>query len=112
MPQIYAASDIFSMLSKFDTFGMAALEAMAASLPVLVSSMVGARDLVAQGHNGYVVSRDASPDEVCEKLNLMSENLGQMAENAFRTAQGHSWQKAADETEKIYREFLDTKKPD
>ncbi len=45
-----------------------------------------------------------------KKLNLMSENLGQMAENAFRTAQGHSWQKAADETEKIYREFLNAKK--
>jgi len=112
MPQIYAASDIFSMLSKFDTFGMAALEAMAASVPVLVSSMVGARDLVTDGQNGYVLRHDASPDEVCEKLNLMAVNLGQMAENAFRTAQGHSWQKAADETEKIYLEFLDTKKPD
>ena len=43
LEKIYVASDAFSMLSKFDTFGMAALEAMAASLPVTISSNVGAK---------------------------------------------------------------------
>jgi UDP-glucose:(heptosyl)LPS alpha-1,3-glucosyltransferase len=55
--QIYLGCDIFSMLSRFDTFGLTVLEAMAASLPVLISSQVGARDLVIQGENGYVVER-------------------------------------------------------
>ena len=38
------------MLSRFDTFGMTVLEAMAASLPVIISSNVGAKDLVRQGN--------------------------------------------------------------
>ncbi|HEX7539185.1 MAG TPA: glycosyltransferase family 4 protein, partial [Syntrophales bacterium] len=46
---LYLGSDIFAMLSRFDTFGMAALDAMAASLPVVLSGNVGAKDLVRDG---------------------------------------------------------------
>ena len=35
LEKIYLASDIFMMLSRFDTFGMTVLEAMAASLPII-----------------------------------------------------------------------------
>jgi UDP-glucose:(heptosyl)LPS alpha-1,3-glucosyltransferase len=38
LEKIYLASDIFMMLSRFDTFGMTVLKAMAASLPVIISS--------------------------------------------------------------------------
>jgi len=41
----YLASDIFAMPSRFDTFGLAVLEAMMAGLPVLITQRVGARDL-------------------------------------------------------------------
>lgn len=39
--RLYLASDIFSMPSRFDTFGLTVLEAMAASLPVIISQNVG-----------------------------------------------------------------------
>ena len=50
------------MLSRFDTFGMAALDAMAASLPVVLSGNVGAKDLVRDGVNGFVVGDPADAD--------------------------------------------------
>jgi len=48
LEKIYLASDMFMMLSRFDTFGITVLEAMAASsaLPVIISGNVGAKDLV------------------------------------------------------------------
>ncbi|MFH1019549.1 MAG: glycosyltransferase family 4 protein, partial [Pseudomonadota bacterium] len=55
---IYAASDTYVLLSDFDTFGMTVLEAMAAGLPVLISPAVGAKDLVTEGINGYIVEQN------------------------------------------------------
>ena len=49
MPAVYAAADLFVLLSGFDTFGMVVIEAMASGLPVIVSDTVGASDLVRQG---------------------------------------------------------------
>jgi len=54
---IYLSSDFFAMPSEFDTFGMVFLEAMSASLPVIVSDNVGAKDLVEDGVNGFVVEQ-------------------------------------------------------
>ncbi|MFH1293977.1 MAG: glycosyltransferase family 4 protein [Pseudomonadota bacterium] len=56
----YAASDVFAMPSRFDTFGMAVLEAMAAGLPVIISRQVGARDLVTDGVSGFILNGDPS----------------------------------------------------
>ena len=61
LPSIYAAADLYAMLSRFDTFGMVVLEAMAAALPVLVSDRVGAKDLVREGVNGSILRSDAGP---------------------------------------------------
>ena len=58
MEEIYMSADIFAMLSQFDTFGMTVLEAMAASLPVIISHHVGAKDLIQEGDNGFIVDRD------------------------------------------------------
>lgn len=57
MSKIYYAGDLFVLLSGFDTFAMVVSEAMIASLPVIVSNMVGAKDLVRNGENGFVVER-------------------------------------------------------
>jgi glycosyltransferase involved in cell wall biosynthesis len=41
--------------SRFDSFGMVVTEAMASGVPVIVSDMVGAQELVEEGRNGFVV---------------------------------------------------------
>ena len=56
------------MLSRFDTFGMAALDAMAASLPVVLSGNVGAKDLVRDGENGFIVGDPADAAAVADRL--------------------------------------------
>ncbi|HEX7519522.1 MAG TPA: glycosyltransferase family 4 protein, partial [Candidatus Deferrimicrobium sp.] len=84
----YLASDLFMMLSAFDTFGMVVLEAMASRLPVIVSANVGAKDLIEEGLNGFVLPDGRYADAAAEKiLLLLDENRrAAMGEAGFRTA--------------------------
>src|SRR5690606_9430881 len=56
-----AASDCLIHLSWHDSFGFAALEAMACGLPVITTPYVGAAELIEHGESGLVV--DPSSDE-------------------------------------------------
>jgi UDP-glucose:(heptosyl)LPS alpha-1,3-glucosyltransferase len=105
--RLYWASDIFMMLSAFDTFGMAVLEAMAASLPVIVSSHVGAKDIVVDGVNGFVLERDdiVQISEKMKKL-LAFESNEAMGQAALAEAKNHSWDCVAERMAAIYRELL------
>jgi UDP-glucose:(heptosyl)LPS alpha-1,3-glucosyltransferase len=108
LERIYVASDIFSMLSRFDTFGMAALEAMAASLPVIVSDNVGAKDIVKHGINGFVVEERTDIDATSEKIGLLlnREVRIRMGEAAYETAMNNSWEAVARKYKSIYDEII------
>jgi UDP-glucose:(heptosyl)LPS alpha-1,3-glucosyltransferase len=101
----YRAADVFAMPSKFDTFGMAVLEAMAAGLPVIVSLNVGAKDVVVEGINGFVVSSgvdDAGPiSDAIVKL-AAAETRVRMGAEAQRTSLRHTWDRTAEEMGRIY----------
>ena len=108
LPALYAAADLYAMLSRFDTFGMVVLEAMAAALPVLVSDHVGAKDLVREGVNGSILPADAGPGEIARKLaSLLSKEVRErMGRAARQTAREHTWDAAAARVAAIYAELL------
>ena len=104
LPECYLSGDGYAMLSRFDTFGMVVLEAMAAGLPVLVGGQTGARDLVRDGENGFVIE---DPDDAVSVAGRMRQMLNgdhpaEMAMEARRTAREHSWDKVASEVVGIY----------
>lgn len=106
--ELYAASDVFALPSKWDAFAMVVCEAMALSLPVLISDTVGARDVVDQGVNGFVLDR-SDIAAWTEHLGLLAGNCGKlqcMKRAARRTAESLSWQHPADVILKTYRDLL------
>ncbi len=54
----YASADIFAFPSTSEAFGQVVLEAMVSALPVVGVLSQGVRDLVQDGHNGFLL--DAS----------------------------------------------------
>ncbi len=110
--QLYLAGDIYVMLSKFDTFGMVVLEAMAAGLPVIISGNVGARDLVREGENGFVVNDTSDADYIAAKIEaLLDENIRRaMAQAAYHTAEQNTWDMVTAKYQEIYSSLLASRK--
>ena len=108
LERYYRAADIFIMLSKFDTFGMVVLEAMAAGLPVIVSPNVGAKDLVEEGINGFVLSALQDADAAADRIVQLSDTTRReaMGVAAAQTASMHDWGRLAEKMEHLYKEVL------
>jgi glycosyltransferase involved in cell wall biosynthesis len=106
--KFYLASDIFSMPSRFDTFGLTVLEAMAASLPVIVSTNVGAKDIVKQGINGFIIDNAKHKDEIADAIELLWNNdvRMRMSIESFNTALNYRWEKAVGKYCNLYREIV------
>jgi UDP-glucose:(heptosyl)LPS alpha-1,3-glucosyltransferase len=100
----YLASDLFMMLSAFDTFGMVVLEAMASRLPVIVSANVGAKDLVEEGTNGFVLPDRLDADAAAGRIVLLldAQRRSAMGEAGRRTAERSGWDRLAEEVAGVY----------
>jgi glycosyltransferase involved in cell wall biosynthesis len=90
----YQKADVFVIPSLADSFGLVALEAMSAGLPVIVSENTGAADIIENGREGFVVPiRDAQ--QIAEKLTFLYENREQgtrMGMAAASAASRLSWE--------------------
>ena len=54
LEEIVGASDLFLLPSEHESFGMAALEAMASEVPVIATRSGGVPELITDGENGYL----------------------------------------------------------
>ena len=73
LPQFYAFAGCFVLPSSREPWGLVVNEAMAASLPVLVSSRCGsAEDLVEPGENGFTFD-PANPEQLTHYLHRIAD---------------------------------------
>lgn len=100
----YHAADAFIMLSAYETFCMAALEAMAAGIPVIITDRMGICDLVRDGEHGIVVPSDAGEGTVSAAiLRLTDPSLrARMGEQASAVARAHDWGAVTSRLEEEY----------
>jgi len=90
---LYQDADCLILPSRFDSFGMVVAEALACGLPVIVSDMVGAKSLVVEGENGWIV-QVGNIDVLAQRLRWCIDHRSAMAsmrEAAARSAQLASW---------------------
>ena len=71
LAQVYAACDVFVFPAQI-TWGLAVIEAMATSKPVVVSRKSGASEIIQSGQNGIVIDEPNAENMAIEVEKLIS----------------------------------------
>lgn len=110
--RIYQAGDILALLSDFDTFGMVITEAMAAGLPVIVSDRVGAKDLVRNGENGFVVDKEDTQGIIDKIEYFFQDSIEEkkIYKTVMDVIRGKSWNNTALTISRRYEDILTNSK--
>lgn len=108
----YAFADAFALASRFDIFGNVVLEAMAAGLPVLVSSEAGASECVEEGKTGFVLPpRDGRAFAArIRELARDEARRREMGAAAREAAQRYSWDRHFKRLLEVYEEVRAAKR--
>lgn len=106
--RILCSSDLFLLPSQTESFGLAALEAMALEVPVISSNSGGLPEVNIHGYSGYL-SDVGNTDEMAENaIKILSDDaiLAQFKANARTTAQKFDIKNILPLYEKLYEEAL------
>jgi len=87
--EILSVSDLFLMPSESESFGLAALEAMACKVPAITSNAGGLPELNIDGYCGYMSDVGDVDDMASKAISILEDDevLQQFKENAFTRAQ-------------------------
>jgi len=106
----YKAADVFVLPSTTsgESFGFVLLEAAAAGLPIVVSSLETFRAFIRDGYNG-LVAKLGDIDALAEAINRLLSDTAlrqEMGEHAKASVRDYSWENTATKIEKIYEMAL------
>ncbi|MCJ7737710.1 MAG: glycosyltransferase family 4 protein [Anaerolineae bacterium] len=105
VPALLSAADVFAFPSRYEGFGLPALEAMACGTPVIASNASSLPEVV--GDAGLMVP----PDDIPALAQALSEVLGDrdlqrnMRERGLARARCFTWEETARKTLQVYEEL-------
>jgi N-acetyl-alpha-D-glucosaminyl L-malate synthase BshA len=107
--EILSVSDLFLMPSESESFGLAALEAMACKVPAITSNAGGLPELNVDGFCGYM-SNVGDVDDMAEKAIIILQDddvLNRFKENALSRAKDFDLKKILPEYIEYYNEVIE-----
>ena len=107
--RLYKASDVAVFPSTYEPFGIVALEAMLAEIPVVVSDIGGLNEIVQHRENGmksYAGNPNSIADSILEVLfdPQLCANMVKKAKSKVRTE--YNWTKIAQDTHFVYQKAI------
>jgi glycosyltransferase involved in cell wall biosynthesis len=109
--------DAFILPSKFETFGIVLLEAMLYKVPIITSDSWGPRDIIEDGVDGLLFSRDNEEEmpelmaDMVEKLMKNKDYADKLADNAYKKFhQKYSTEVVSKQIESLLEHIVKSKK--
>lgn len=99
---VFSRSDLFIAPATLESFGIAALEARCAGLPVLAMAGTGVEDFIAHGHEGWLVPSDEAMVETLSSLVRSPDVLARVAAHNRTTPSSVSWDSVLGACERTY----------
>ncbi|MBI1987037.1 MAG: glycosyltransferase [Nitrospinae bacterium] len=106
----YGAADLLVVPSRYESFGMVALEAMACGTPVVASNVGGLPYTVADGRTGFLVP-EGDAQSMAAKIEMILKDdylRACMGHRGVRWARGFRWSRVADQVLALYERIQAT----
>ncbi len=111
LPNYYAATDVFVLpsVSRLEAFGIVALEAMASSVPVVISDIPGVREVIVEGEHG-LLAEPMNAEDIAGKIRTllnnpdMAEKMGKSGRK--RVEEKFTWERVANDIEDVYESLI------
>jgi N-acetyl-alpha-D-glucosaminyl L-malate synthase BshA len=106
--QILAIADLFLLPSETESFGLAALEAMASKVPVISTNSGGLPEVNVDGFSGYMSNVGDVDDMANNAIRILKDDaiLNQFKANAYLQAMNFDIAKILPMYEELYRQVL------
>src|SRR5256884_4287426 len=107
LPVIYSAADVTVVPSYHESFGLAAVESLACSTPVVATRAGGLTTVVQNNKTGFLVPR--CPGFFAERLDWLLQNpilLKQMSKAARPSVLQFSWKNVASKVQDMYEDVI------
>ncbi len=106
MEDILPIADLFLLTSEYESFGLAALEALAAEVPVISTNAGGLPEIIINGYCGYM-SNVGDIEDMCKNALLIFKDEAttkQFKANAFAQAKKFDIHNIVPQYEKLYEQ--------
>lgn len=108
LPLYYSAADLFALPSRYESFGMTAIEAAACGLPTLAFDVGGLSQSVSEGVSGHLI-KDGDTNTYARKMIQTLENPRERpCRAATRWAESFAWRRIAEAELDIWARLRDT----
>ena len=108
MEDILAIADLFLLPSEYESFGLAALEAMAAGVPVISTNAGGLKEINIEGETGYMANVGEVLTMSRRALDILQNNetLNKFKKRAAAHAKKYDIANIVPIYERLYERFL------
>jgi len=108
MEDILAIADLFLLTSEYESFGLAALEAMASGVPVVSTNAGGLKEIITQGETGYMANVGDIEAMSRFAIDILRKDdvLKKFKSNAAAYAKKYDISNIIPQYEKLYERFL------
>lgn len=107
LTKAYSVMDVFAFSSKSETQGLVLIEAMVTGVPVIALDAPGARDVITDGQNGYLLPGGASvqdfTDALCTFAKLGGSEIQKLRASAISTSGDYTQDATVQKTADLYK---------